>query len=86
MEENNKKTQKRIFQGVVVSDRMEKTVVVRVDQVKVHPKYGKRSIRSNRFKVHDEKGECKVGETVRFEETRPMSKDKKWRIIGKVSA
>ncbi|OIO52401.1 30S ribosomal protein S17 [Candidatus Uhrbacteria bacterium CG_4_10_14_0_8_um_filter_58_22] len=86
MEENNKQTNKRVFQGVVVSDRMEKTVVVRVDRTKVHPKYGKRLIRSNRFKVHDEKGECKVGETVRFEETRPMSRDKRWRIIGKVSA
>lgn len=82
----DKNTQKRTFQGVVVSDKMEKTVVVLVDRLKVHPKYGKQYTSSKRFKVHDEKGECKVGDVVRFEETRPLSKDKRWRIVGKVNA
>lgn len=81
----NKKTDKRVFKGVVVSDRMAKTVVVRVDRMKVHPKYKKTYRQSNRFKVHDEKGECKVGDLVRFVETRPLSKDKRWRVIEKVS-
>ncbi|MFH2063419.1 MAG: 30S ribosomal protein S17 [bacterium] len=85
MEENNNKAKKRVFQGKVVSDRMPKTIVVLVERTKVHPKYGKRFTVSRRFKVHDEKGECKVGETVRFEETRPLSRDKRWRFIGKVT-
>lgn len=80
-----KKIQKRVLQGTVVSNRMQKTVVVRVERMMVHPKYGKRYERSAKFKVHDEKGECKVGEVVRFEETRPISKEKKWRLVGKVT-
>jgi small subunit ribosomal protein S17 len=84
--EENKQSQKRTFKGTVVSNRMSKTVVVRVDQMKVHPKYGKRFLQSKRFKVHDEKGEYKVGDIVRFEETRPLSKEKRWRVIEKVSA
>ncbi|MBU0625086.1 30S ribosomal protein S17 [Patescibacteria group bacterium] len=83
--EDNKQSQKRTFKGTVVSDRMIKTIVVRVDRMKVHPKYGKRFLQSKRFKVHDEKGECKVGDIVRFEETRPLSKDKRWRVIEKIS-
>lgn len=82
----NKKSQKRVLKGTVVSDRMEKTVVVRVDRMKVHPKYGKTYKQSTRFKAHDEKGECKVGDVVRIEETRPISKDKRWRVIETVKA
>ena len=84
--EENKKSQKRTLKGTVVSDKMEKTVVVRVDSMKVHPKYGKRFLQSKNYKVHDEKGEYKVGDVVTFEETRPLSKDKRWRVTGKVSA
>jgi len=84
--EENKKSQKRTLKGTVVSDRMEKTVVVRVDRMKVHPKYGKRYLQSNRLKVHDEQGEYKVGDVVKIEETRPLSKDKRWRVIDKVNA
>lgn len=73
---------KRKFQGVVVSHRMEKTAVARVDRVKVHPKYGKRYKVSKRYKIHDEKNECKLGEKVIFEECRPISKEKKWRLVG----
>ena len=84
--EENKKSQKRVLKGAVVSDRMDKTVVVRVDRMKVHPKYGKRYVQSTRFKAHDEKGEYKVGDVVKLEETRPLSKDKCWRVTEKVSA
>jgi len=79
------KSQKRVFQGVVVSDKMKKTIVVRVDRMKMHPKYNKQYKMSTKFKVHDEKGEFKVGDTVTFTETRPLSKDKRWRVIGKVA-
>jgi small subunit ribosomal protein S17 len=72
---------KRKFQGVVVSHRMDKTAVVRVEEIKVHPKYGKRYKMSQKYKVHDEKNECKIGDKVIFEECRPLSKEKRWRII-----
>lgn len=76
---------KRTLKGTIVSDKMEKTVVVRVDSIKIHPKYGKRFTRSNKFKAHDEKGEYKTGDVVKIQETRPLSKDKCWRVIGKVN-
>lgn len=79
------KEKKKYFQGVVVSDKMKKTIVVRVDRMKIHAKYLKQYQQSRKFKVHDEKGEYKVGDVVRFVETRPLSKDKKWRVIGKVA-
>jgi small subunit ribosomal protein S17 len=79
--EENKKPQKRALKGTVVSDKMEKTIVVRVDSMKTHPKYGKRYLQSKRFHVHDEKGIAKVGDVVRFEECRPLSKSKRWRIV-----
>jgi len=72
---------KRTFEGVVVSDKMDKTIVVRVDRTKVHPKYKKRYTTSTRFHVHDEKNEHKVGDKVSFEETRPLSRMKRWRVI-----
>ncbi|MEK9152631.1 MAG: 30S ribosomal protein S17 [Patescibacteria group bacterium] len=75
---------KRTLQGTVVSDKMSKTIVVRVDRMKVHPKYMKQYRQSRKFKVHDEKGEYKVGDVVRFVETRPLSKDKRWRAVEKV--
>jgi small subunit ribosomal protein S17 len=82
--EKKDKSQHRTFQGTVVSAKMAKTAVVRVDRLVMHPKYRKQYRVSRKFKVHDEKGECKVGDVVRFEETRPLSKDKRWRFIGKV--
>jgi small subunit ribosomal protein S17 len=69
------------FSGVVVSDRMDKTIVVRVDRVVVHPKYSKRYGQSRRYKVHDEENRFKEGDTVSFVECRPLSKDKRWRAI-----
>lgn len=77
------KKQLRVFTGEVVSNKMHKTIVVRVDSAKVHPKYGKRYILSRKYKVHDEKNEYQVGDVVKFTECRPLSKDKRWRVIGK---
>ena len=74
---------KKRFNGVVVSDKMDKTVVVRVDRVIVHPKYGKRYTVSKRYKCHDETNEFSTGDKVTFTECRPMSKDKRWRVIKK---
>ena len=65
----------------MVSHRMDKTAVVKVEEIKVHPKYGKRYKMSQKYKVHDEKNECKIGDKVNFEECRPLSKEKRWRII-----
>ncbi len=85
MEANKKTSQVRELQGTVVSDKMAKTIVVRVDRLKTNPKYNKQYRQSRKFKVHDEKKEYKVGDVVRFVETRPLSKDKRWRVIGKVA-
>jgi small subunit ribosomal protein S17 len=66
--------------GVVVSSAMEKTIVVRVDAVKAHPKYKKVVRRSTKFHAHDEQNQAKVGDVVRIVETRPLSKTKNWRL------
>ena len=67
--------------GLVVSDKMEKTVVVSIERRVQHPVYGKMVRRTKRFKAHDERNEAKTGDTVRIMETRPMSKDKRWRFV-----
>ena len=67
--------------GLVVSDKMEKTVVVRIDRRMPHPQYGKMVTRTRRLKAHDEENSAKVGDTVRIMETRPLSKDKRWRVV-----
>ncbi len=67
--------------GKVVSDRMDKTVVVSIERLVKHVKYGRYVRRRSKFKVHDEKNECRMGDTVRFMETRPISKDKHWRFV-----
>jgi small subunit ribosomal protein S17 len=69
------------FSGVVVSSKMDKTIVVRVDRVKIDPKYGKRYTASKKYKVHDEKNKYKEDEKVSFVECRPLSKDKRWRVL-----
>ncbi len=66
--------------GVVVSDAMDKTVIVRVDILKPHPKYKKMMRRSVRLHCHDEQNQAKLGDTVRVVETRPLSKTKRWRV------
>ena len=67
--------------GEVVSDKMDKTVVVAIKTKVRHPLYGKMVNRTRKFKVHDEKNECGVGDTVKIMETRPISKDKRWRLV-----
>lgn len=71
----------RKFNGIAVSDKNDKTIIVKVESVKKHPKYQKRYVVSRRYKVHDEKNEYKVGDKVTFIECRPLSKDKRWRVI-----
>jgi small subunit ribosomal protein S17 len=66
--------------GVVVSDKMQKTVVVAVENRSPHPKYGKIVVQTRRYKVHDENSQCKVGDRVRIQETRPLSKTKRWQV------
>jgi len=75
---------KRQLTGKIISDKMEKTVVVEVEKMKKHPKYLKRYKRHKKYKAHLEGGEYKIGDKVVIEECRPISKDKKWRIIKKV--
>ncbi|MDD5196503.1 MAG: 30S ribosomal protein S17 [Candidatus Omnitrophota bacterium] len=72
------------FIGTVVSDKMQKTVIVRVMQISKHAKYSRVDRSYNKFKVHDEKGMAKLGDTVRIEETRPISKDKRFRVLDVV--
>ena len=79
METTRKK--RRRLKGIVVSDKMDKTIVVRVDSVKTHPKYGKQYKTSARYKAHDEKEVYKSGDKVTIEESRPYSKEKRWRVI-----
>ena len=71
--------------GLVVSDKMEKTVVVAIERRVPHPVYGKMMTRTTRLKAHDEENTAKAGDTVRIMETRPMSKDKRWRLVEIVS-
>jgi len=72
--------QRKLREGVVVSDKMQKTVVVAVDRQVQHRKYKKFLRARKTYKVHDEKNDCKVGDRVRIEETRPLSRDKRWRL------
>jgi small subunit ribosomal protein S17 len=67
--------------GVVVSDKMQKTVVVAIERRMPHPVYGKMMTRTKRLKAHDEENSAKAGDTVRIMETRPLSKDKRWRVV-----
>jgi small subunit ribosomal protein S17 len=74
----------RQFRGIVVSDKMDKTAVVAVTRLKKHPRYRKFYKVTKRFKVHDEGNEFHIGDKVVIEEARPISKDKKWRIVKKI--
>ena len=80
-QDNKQNVIKKKFSGVVVSNKMDKTIVVKVDSVKIHPKYKKRYTVSKKYKVHDEKNKFKEGDKVDFTECRPLSKDKRWRVI-----
>ena len=79
--EAKKRTSRKVRTGVVVSDRMEKTITVKVEMTSHHPIYS-RTIKSfTKFKVHDEKNEAKVGDVVKIAETRPLSRTKRWRLV-----
>lgn len=75
------RTARKVREGIVVSDKMDKTVVVAVERLKRHPLYGRVQRVTKRFKAHDENNECHVGDRVRIMETRPLSKDKNWRLL-----
>ncbi len=67
--------------GTVISNKMQKTIIVRIARMSKYPKYGKIVKSSNKFKVHDEKGVAKIGDVVRIRETRPLSKEKRFRLV-----
>lgn len=81
---HTQQSKKQQLRGIVVSDKMDKTVVVKIDVRKRHPKYKKTYTISKKFKVHDEANEYQVGDVVVIESTRPISKDKKFKVISKV--
>ncbi len=72
---------RKVRMGKVVSDKMDKTIVVAVEESVKHPLYGKTVRRTKKFKAHDENNEAKMGDTVRIMETRPLSKEKRWRLV-----
>lgn len=78
MEERNLRKEKV---GIVVSNKMQKSIVVEVERRVKHPKYGKFVKKTSRFAAHDENGECGIGDTVRIAETKPLSKTKCWRLV-----
>ncbi|MBZ9572824.1 30S ribosomal protein S17 [Patescibacteria group bacterium] len=75
---------KRKLQGTIVSDKMQKTVVVQVERIKQHPRYKRRYRVFKKYKAHVEKGDFKIGDKVIIEECRPISKEKRWRVIKKL--
>ncbi len=78
MERGNRK----VRTGIVVSDKMDKTVVVAVETLQTHRLYKKKMKRTTKFKAHDENNECNIGDLVKIMETRPISKDKRWRLVN----
>ncbi|MBI4359503.1 MAG: 30S ribosomal protein S17 [Candidatus Jacksonbacteria bacterium] len=79
------KKHKRRQTGVITSNAMQKTVVVEITRIKVHPKYRKRYASAKKFKAHDQKNEYKIGDTVTIEECKPISKEKRWKVIQKIA-
>ena len=82
--ENKKEVKRRKLEGVVVSDKMEKTATVEVERFKKHSRYLKYFKTSKKYKAHDEKNEYKTGDKVVIESSRPLSKDKRWVIVNKI--
>jgi small subunit ribosomal protein S17 len=72
----------KVLQGVVVSNKMQKTIVVEIHQRKLHRLYKKYLTRTKKIKAHDEKNECGIGDTVRVVESRPLSREKRWRLLS----
>ena len=81
MDTPEKKANKQTFTGIVKSDKMDKTIVVEITMRKLHPLYKKYVTRSKKVKAHDETNEAHIGDTVRVEECRPLSRDKHWRLV-----
>ena len=77
----SERTARKVRTGLVVSDKMDKTVVVQIVRRMPHPQYGKMVKRTHKLKAHDEENSAKTGDTVRIMETRPLSKDKRWRVV-----
>jgi len=75
------RNRRKVRTGVVVSDKMDKTIVVAVERLMRHPLYGKTIKQTKKFKAHDENNECKVGDIVTIMETRPLSREKRWRLV-----
>jgi len=75
------RNERKVIDGIVVSDKMDKTITVLTETYDLHPLYKKRVKRSNKFKAHDENNIAKAGDKVRIMETRPLSKDKRWRLV-----
>ena len=75
------RNQRKVYQGRVVSDKMDKTIVVAIQDNVRHPLYNKIVKKTYKLKAHDEKNDAKIGDTVRVMETRPLSKDKRWRLV-----
>ena len=82
MKKNQQNKNKKTLKGVVVSDKMDKTVVVSVETLKQHPKYEKYFKTRKKYKAHDPENKYKVGDKVAIQESRPISKDKRWQVIG----
>ncbi|WP_044641888.1 30S ribosomal protein S17 [Risungbinella massiliensis] len=78
---SERETRRKVRIGKVVSDKMDKTIVVSVETYKKDTKYGKRVKYTKKFKAHDENNTAKIGDTVKIMETRPLSKDKRWRLV-----
>jgi small subunit ribosomal protein S17 len=77
---------RRQLRGKIISDKIQKTVIVEVERIKKHPKYKRRYKISKKYKAHVEKDEYKTGDKVIIEECRPLSKDKKWRVVKKITS
>lgn len=75
---------KKTLQGIVISDKMQKTIVVEVERMKEHPKYKRRYKTHKRYKAHDQNQEYHIGDKVLIEECTPISKDKNWKVIKKI--
>ena len=82
VDENTARGYRKTREGLVISDKMDKTVVVAVEDRVKHPKYGKVLRRTKKYKAHDEQNECGVGDRVLLMETRPLSTTKRWRVAG----
>ncbi len=75
------RARRKVKMGIVVSDKMDKTIVVKIEDFVRHPLYGKRVKRTKKFKAHDELNTCGIGDKVKIMETRPLSRDKRWRLV-----